>query len=347
MSQRKLTRRQRWRIEKIQDEKKQRLLQNEQEIEGFQKEAQHHSGLIIARHGKQVELLECSFNEKGENHFLSEKTYLCHIRANIPDMVVGDHVIWSKINDSDEDRGVIESLCERRSLLARIDKRGQQKIIAANITQVFLVLACEPHTADVVIDRYLAACELLNLPVKIILNKSDLAGAEKFLNFLKENYSQVVEEIFPCSKNNAEQMHVLEQKLSTQSSVFIGQSGVGKSSLIKTLLGNNEIKTQGLSARSGLGQHTTSSSRLYLLKNHGDVIDSPGIRDFDLDDVDLNTLQKAFREIANITTPCKFRDCVHDKEPDCEVRKAVNEGKIPELRYQNYLALAEQLGLIK
>ncbi len=342
MSKRKLNRRQLWRIEKIQAEKKKRLQKNEESISHLQTDSQHLSGLIIARHGKQVELLELSQTEPAQ-----QQTYLCHIRANIPDMVVGDQVIWSKLNDSESHSGVIEALQNRHSLLSRTDKNGQLKIIAANVTQVFLVLASEPHTADEVIDRYLAACELLHLPVKIIVNKSDLTSSEKFFAFLQEHYQSVVEDIQLCSIHHAQQLQTLAEHLENQNSVFIGQSGVGKSSLIKTLLGKHEIRTQALSQRSGLGQHTTSSSRLYLLENGGCVIDSPGIRDFDLDEVDLATLQKGFAEIAAIEMPCKFRNCKHDKEPACEVRSAVESGKISERRYHNYLKLADSLNLLK
>jgi ribosome biogenesis GTPase len=343
MAKRKLNRRQRWRVEKIQAEKAERLKKNEDEIssmesKGLEAKEEHLQGLIVARHGKQVDVLDTQ--EKDEPHN-------CHIRANIPDMVVGDEVVWTKLDDKESRTGVIESLCPRKTLLSRTDKHGQKKIIAANINQVFLVLACEPHTNNEVIDRYIAACEILELPVKILLNKSDLKQSEKFLRFLTDNYSEVVEGIFPCSQHKPEQMEKLSALLKGKNSVFIGQSGVGKSSLIKLLLEEDSIKTNELSKKSGLGQHTTSSSRLYLLEQGGTVIDSPGIREFDIGEVDLETLQKGFREIDAIETPCKFRNCVHDKEPECEVRKAVADGKIPEIRYENYLLVAEQLGLIK
>src|SRR5690606_31122740 len=113
--------------------------------------------------------------------------------------------------------------------------------------------------------------------------------------------------------------------LNNQNSIFIGQSGVGKSSLTQKLIGDQSIKTQMLSARSGLGQHTTSTSRLYPLKKGGCIIDSPGIRDFDLDEVSLSELQQGYREFSKITKPCKFRNCVHDHEPQCEIRRAVDE----------------------
>lgn len=346
MSKRKLNRRQRWRIEKIQSEKAQRLQKSEAQIESQEKDGQHYQGLVIARHGKQLEVLEMH-PEKSHQSGNGETVYLCHIRANLPDMVVGDQLVWTKLVDNVSNSGVIESLCERKSLLARKDKHGQDKIIAANVSQVFLVVACEPETPDLVIDRYLAACRLLGLAVKIIVNKSDLANNDKLYQHLEEHYASVVDAILPCSIHNTEQMLALQKRLQAQNSVFIGQSGVGKSSLVKTLLGKHEIKTQGLSRRSGLGQHTTSTSRLYLLEHDACIIDSPGIRDFDLDDVNLEQLQQGFSEFSSIEIPCKFRDCSHSKEPGCQIRKAVEDGTISSLRYQNYLNLAEQLGLFK
>ena len=162
-----------------------------------------------------------------------------------------------------------------------------------------------------------------------------------------EPYFRACEEIFLCSKDDEEELFELQNKLNSNNNVFIGQSGVGKSSLVKTLLGKHEIKTRMLSERTGLGQHTTSTSRLYLLDNDGCLIDSPGIRDFDLGEVDLIELQQGFREFALIEEPCKFRDCVHNQEPGCVIRNAVDTGKISSSRYQNYLALAEQLELIR
>lgn len=347
MAKRKLTRKQLWRIEKIQAEKEQRLQSNESLIQALSEGANQEqttafqTGLVVARHGKQIEVID-------NNQVNSDEVFLCHQRANIPAMVVGDKVLWKKLEtNQDNTIGIIESLLERQSLLLRKDKHGQEKIIAANISQVFVVVASEPHTHALIIDRYLTACELLNLKVKLLVNKSDLASSEAFLIFLKTHYAPVVDDIISCSIENEQQLHHLENLLNNQNSIFIGQSGVGKSSLTQKLIGDQNIKTQMLSARSGLGQHTTSTSRLYPLKKGGCIIDSPGIRDFDLDEVSLSELQQGYREFSKITKPCKFRNCVHDHEPQCEIRRAVEDKQISELRYQNYLALAKQLNLIK
>jgi ribosome biogenesis GTPase len=350
MTKRKLNRRQLWRIEKIQSEKEQRLLKNESHInalsEGQNKDTSHtRSGLVIARHGKQLEVIETHSQQTPK---ANDDAFLCHQRANIPAMVVGDKVIWTKLEDDENQSiGVIESLLDRTSLLARKDKHGQEKIIAANITQVFLVIACEPPTPELVIDRYLAACELLNLKVKLLVNKSDLDQSKNLLDFLKEHYLKVVDDIFTCSINNPTQLNALEEMLKNQNSVFIGQSGVGKSSLVQKLIGDQTIKTQTLSNRSGLGQHTTSTSRLYRLAKGGCIIDSPGIRDFDLDEVTLQELQKGYKEFSEIHDICKFRNCVHDHEPQCAIRNAVENNQISKLRYENYINLAKQLNLIK
>ncbi len=341
MSKRKLTRRQKWRIEKIQSEKQRRLQQNESEIAELSSEVQQDTriGLVIAKHGKQIEIEDLSENS-GQ--------YLCHMRANIPDMVVGDEVIWTHLEESeDKNLGIIESLRERDSLLSRRDKHGNEKIIAANISRVFLVLATEPETPPAVLDRYLCACELLDLEVTLLVNKSDLEGNKELLLSLQSHYSDVVRQILVCSKKNPEQLQQLAEALADENSVFIGQSGVGKSSLVKHIIQDYSIKTQSLSDRSGLGQHTTSTSRLYTLENGGCIIDSPGIRDFDLDEITLEQLQQGFKEFAQINEACKFRDCVHNTEPGCKIREAVEQGSFSTLRYENYLELADQLDLIK
>jgi len=356
MTKRKLNRRQLWRIEKIQSEKEQRLLKNESHINALSEEqnkddSKPHtlSGLVVARHGKQLEVIEIHAEQTLEDNIeRNDDAFLCHQRANIPAMVVGDQVIWTKLEDDQDNYiGVIESLLDRTSLLSRKDKHGQEKIIAANITQVFLVIASEPPTPELVIDRYLAACELLNLNVKLLVNKSDLDQSKNLLEFLKEHYLKVVDDIFTCSINNPTQLNTLEEMLKDQNSVFIGQSGVGKSSLVQKLIGDQTIKTQTLSSRSGLGQHTTSTSRLYRLAKGGCIIDSPGIRDFDLDEVSLTELQKGYKEFSEVHAICKFRNCVHDHEPQCAIRNAVENNQISKLRYQNYISLAKQLNLIK
>jgi len=386
MSKRKLNRRQKWRIEKIQAEKLQRLQQNETDIKDLHEN--YHSGdrrqgLVVAKHGKQIEIIDhtiqhtlakstsqisqsiidntCLTNTEKNNldinnaeannvkeNNTSPATFLCHMRANIPDMVVGDQVVWTQLENSDDKQiGVIESLQKRENLLSRRDKHGNDKIIAANVTQVFVVIAQEPETPPAVIDRYLCACRLLGLSVNLLINKSDLKDSQVFFDHLVLHYQSVVNNISLCSIHNEQQLSNLYQSLDQQSSVFIGQSGVGKSSLVKRLISNHTIKTQTLSSRSGLGQHTTSTSRLYLLDSGGCVIDSPGVRDFDLDDVSLQELQTGFKEFSQINGVCKFRNCVHGQEPGCKIREAVKDKRISALRYQNYLTLAEQLQLIK
>jgi ribosome biogenesis GTPase / thiamine phosphate phosphatase len=342
MSKRKLNRRQLWRIEKIQTEKQARQLKTESLIKNLSGETEHLNqlGIVSARFGKQLEVQV--INEQGQVD--NTQSYLCHIRANIPDMVVGDEVYWHPL---DEHTGVVEALCERQSFLARRDKHGQQKMIAANITQVFIVIAAEPETPPLVIDRYLVACELLKLNVSLLINKSDLASSTALLDALQKNYLPVVDDVFLCSIHNAQQLSALQRRLANHNSVFIGQSGVGKSSLVQSLIGDENIKTGALSQRSGLGQHTTSTSRLYHLADGGCIIDSPGIRDFDLDEVSIEELQQGFKEFQSVNEPCKFRNCLHHKEPKCAIQNAVAAGLISEQRYQNYLALAQQLNLLK
>lgn len=342
MSKRKLNRRQLWRIEKIQTEKQARLLKTETLIQGLSGETEYLNqlGVVSARFGKQLEVQ--TINESGQVE--NTRSYLCHIRANIPDMVVGDEVLWHPLDAS---TGVVESLCERQSFLARRDKHGQQKMIAANISQVFIVIAAEPETPPLVIDRYLVACELLKLNVSLLINKSDLLGSADLLGYLQKNYHPVVDDIFLCSIHSEKELGELQERLANHNSVFIGQSGVGKSSLVQALIGDATIKTGALSQRSGLGQHTTSTSRLYHLPNGACIIDSPGIRDFDLDEVSIEELQQGYKEFQSITETCKFRNCLHDKEPKCAIQNAVKQGAISEQRYQNYLALAHQLNLLK
>lgn len=364
MAKRKLNRRQQWRIEKIQAEKEKRLKQNEAAIKTLSanlnteqsadqelnsdsedfantasKSEQNHEheqrGLITARFGKQVEVKSLNTGAHA----------LCHIRANIPDLVVGDEVVWQTI---DQDTGIILSLCERESLLSRKDKHGVTKIIAANVSQVFVVIAPEPAPQTIVIDRYLVACKLLNLEVNLLINKDDLLeDHDKNISPIMNTYQGLVKGFSTCSIHSEEKMESFERKLKNNKNVLIGQSGVGKSSLVKKLTKDTDIITRSLSERTGLGVHTTSTSRLYALKHGGYIIDSPGIRDFDLDEISIEELQAGFSEFEDYKNQCKFRNCLHNGEPKCAINNAVTEGRISSQRHQNYLQIAESLSLLK
>lgn len=281
-------------------------------------------GLVIAHYGKYTDVL------------IDHKVIHCKLRQHLGDLVVGDEVIVQQ----QQKESVITSIEPRKSKFWRLDDRGREKLIAANVTQVFVVMAPVPEPSWLLLDSYLAAIHHLKLAVTIIFNKHDLAAADY------ADYWQLYKDLnIPVLKTSAvaqEGLAELSQAMQNQQSVFVGQSGVGKSSLIQALLPNEALTVGALHEATGLGTHTTSTARLYQLPNGGVLIDSPGVRDFNLWQMSVIELAKAFSEFEEYAGNCKFRNCSHIHEPGCAVQTALSEGKIALSRWHNYHALLER-----
>jgi len=334
MAKRKLTRRQQWRIEKIQEERRQRAerkqaraLNNLDEQQGLGEEQE---GLVIANFGATLEL------EKSDG-----TTVRCQLRQNLPLVVVGDRVVWQTAGEG----GVVTALQERRSQLARPDALGDLKAVAANLDQILVVAAPAPIYSADLINQYLAASELTGITPLLVFNKIDLIDEQNKpdVDALLTTYRDIGYPVLTASTKQQHGLDTLIEQLKDKTSVFVGQSGVGKSSLVKSLLPTEEINVGELSVQSGLGQHTTSTSRLYHLPNGGHIIDSPGVREFRLWPMSRQALADGFVEFRPYLGQCKFRDCRHEHEPGCALREAVEHGDISELRLQSYLKIALQL----
>ncbi len=330
---RKLNRRQQWRIEKIQLERQQRL-EKKLSKAGAQIDpgslGPEEEGLVIANFGASLELEDST----GELH-------RCLLRQNLPPLVVGDRVIWQRGNEG----GVVTARQPRQSELARPDGIGKPKAVAANINQILVVAAPAPAYSTDLIDQYLVASELTGVQPTLIFNKIDLldGAARERVQTVLQRYRGIGYQVLTASTLQAHGLDEVRTQLQGRISVFVGQSGVGKSSLIRSFIPREDIAVQALSQQSGLGQHTTSTSRLYHLPDGGSLIDSPGVRDFRLWPVEPATLLGGFRELAPYQGMCKFRDCSHRHEPGCALREAVTEGKISKERLQSYHRLALQM----
>ena len=334
MAQRKLSRRQQWRIEKIQQERQQRLQRklshaNQQLDPGTL--GPEEEGLVIANYGASLEVEDT----QGTNH-------RCLLRQNLPPLVVGDRVIWQRAGETE---GVVTARMPRDSELARPDASGQPKAVAANIDQILVVAAPAPDYSSDLIDQYLVAAELTGVPPVLIFNKIDLINRQnaQAIEALLARYRAIGYPVITASSVNQQGLEALRAQLQGHTSVFVGQSGVGKSSLIRAFIPREDIAVGALSRNSGLGQHTTSTARLYHLPAGGQLIDSPGVRDFRLWPVPASTLQQGFRELAPYYGHCKFRDCSHRQEPECALQQAVAEGRISAERLQSYLRLVVQM----
>lgn len=327
MAGRKLNRRQQWRIEKIQQERRARLERKqsrmEQQLSANGGLGDEQTGLVIASYGASLEIE----TDAGES-------VRCLLRQNLPLIVVGDRVVWQAAQEG----GVVTALLERDTLLARPDVNGELKGLAANINQIIVVAAPAPSYSTELIDQYLAAAELTGIPPVLLFNKIDLItdDARAEIDELLSRYQTIGYRVLRSSTKKNHGLDELTEQLKGHSSVFVGQSGVGKSSLSNALMPGLNIAVKALSEQSGLGQHTTSTSRLYHLPQGGIVIDSPGVREFRLWKMDEQTLAQGFREFHPYLGQCKFRDCKHQQEPGCALKIALEDHKISKVRLDNY-----------
>lgn len=338
MSKRKLTRRQSWRIEKIQEERKARAQKREQKIfQDLQDDSlgSEQQGLIIAHYGAQLDIEP--IGRPGE-------TYRCHLRANLPPLVTGDRIVWRASNKGD--MGVVVALEDRESLLSRPDTRGQLKPVAANIDFIVLVIAPVPLAYPNLIDRYLVAAEAVGIEPVILLNKTDLLVDEanrQVLDDMLANYERIGYQVLKASTQTEDGLNALKILLNEHTSVFVGQSGVGKSSLVNTLLPGVDTKVGPLSESTGKGTHTTTAAKLFHFPAGGTLIDSPGIREFGLWHMEPEDVLHGFREFHPFIGYCKFRDCNHEQEPGCAIRKALLNGDILQERMNSYRSILNSL----
>lgn len=266
----------------------------------------------------------------------------CATRKNLPRTVCGDRILWQGSNPRE---GIIVDVLERDTTLARPDQNNRVRPMAANMDQIVVVIASKPSFEYGMLDRYLVAAELIGADPVIVVNKSDLLDAEA-RHKLEERlavYTGIGYSVLFTSTRSTDGLKNLHEQLKTHTSILVGQSGVGKSSLIQALLPDQDIRTGSLSQVTGLGRHTTTVAMLYHLPGGGDLIDSPGVRDFTLCEVPVETLEKGFPEFSPYIGQCRFHNCRHVSEPGCAVQAAARENLISERRLKNYQDLVESM----
>lgn len=346
MTGRKLTRQQRWRIDKIQQERNERAQRKDNRLDTGLDEQQLgelQTGLVTAHFGRQVEVEALAGELAGQRQH-------CHVRAKVESLVTGDQVSWRPHHLVSE-LGVVEARFERHSLLARPDARGVMKAVAANVDQLLLVIAPEPEPHANLIDRYLVAAEHSGIQPLLVINKWDLmlsgnlaAGLQAQVEGLLETYRGLGYRVLTSStRQQAEDLAALQASLKDRISVFVGQSGVGKSSLINSLLPGVDLRVGSLSEDTRKGRHTTTTARLFHFPSGGQLIDSPGIREFSLGFLEPDQVAQGFLEFRPWLGACRFRDCRHREDPGCALRAAVESGQIAPSRFSSYHHIVQSL----
>ena len=313
-----LTRKQKWRIDKVQSDKIARADKAASKAESELDDEKEYQGRVITRYG-QRQLVE------DENGIVFQSVS----RQNIGFSVAGDKVLFQKTKHDD---AIVTAIYPRDNELKR-----QDKLIAANIDQLWLVVAIEPHYEFELIDRYLIMAENSNLPIGIIVNKIELSTNKSKTENDFLNYQSLGYDVHFLSVKKQINLDFFKEQLINKSHIFLGQSGVGKSSLINSLIPDLQLRVNEISSKSKLGKHTTTNTTIYHIPSGGDLIDSPGVREFQLDSLTELEIKSGFKEFRALSDACRFRDCRHINEPNCAVKESLDQGKINPNRYQSYL----------
>jgi ribosome biogenesis GTPase len=288
------------------------------------------TGLLVAHYGTTL-IVE---NQAGN-------LFRCGLRQNLGTLVTGDEIIWQQI---DETNGIVVAMLPRRSVISKPDRRATKPIVA-NVDLMVVVCALEPIPRETTLCRYFVLAQTLGLNAILVVNKHDIPNRHEQdpLRARMKIFEKIGYHTIEVSSKTQHGIPELETALRNHTSILVGQSGVGKSSLLASLVPNAEVQIRELSALTRLGRHTTTATRLYHLPHGGNLIDSPGVQQFNLSHFTKNQIENGFREFVPLLGLCKFRNCEHLQEPGCALRTAVDNGDVAAFRLQNYHTILSDL----
>lgn len=262
-------------------------------------------------------------------------------------IAVGDFVEMS-IEDIQEESAMIHEIYERHNYVARVSphNKRQHHIIASNLDQSILFATLkEPKTSQGFMDRFLISCESYHIPAIIVFNKADIYRKKEMEKFalLKQIYEAVGYKVVLVSVQNNEGVEEIQSLLHNKTTLLSGHSGVGKSTFINAIFPKFNLRTQEVSGWSGKGLHTTTFAEMFDIDSGGQIIDTPGVREFGLVDIKKQELSQYFPEMRILINDCQFNNCMHINEPDCAIKNAVNAGTVSVDRYASYLTILDTM----
>lgn len=265
-------------------------------------------------------------------------------------VAVGD-VVLMDLEDKEDEQAMIHTVQDRRNYIVRVSphNKHQKHIVASNLDLVLLIATItQPQTSLGFIDRFLVTAEAYRVPAILVINKTDLLSKEDEydLHRWQKIYEEIGYPVMPISAHKPETLQALKEMLKDKTTLFSGHSGVGKSTLINQLIPDLDLRTEIVSDYSGKGQHTTTFAEMFDLPNGGNIIDTPGVKEFGLIDMTQDELALYFPEMQRLLSQCRFNNCKHINEPGCAVKAAVEKDLVSEERYISYLSIWESIAKV-